>query len=90
MNKSDLIEAIAKESGLTKTDAERALNSLISCITKSIKKGQKVTIPGFVTVSRNARKARKGRNPKTGKEIKIPAKNVAKFKAGKTLDSAIN
>lgn len=90
MNKTDLIAAIAKDADLTKADAEKALQAFITAITKSIKKGDKVTLPGFVTVSKEKRKARIGRNPQTGKEIKIAAKNVAKFKAGKTLSDALN
>jgi DNA-binding protein HU-beta len=89
MNKTDLIAAIAKEADLTKVDADNAVNALIAVITKALKKGDKVTVPGFVTISKEKRKARTGRNPATGKEIKIAAKNVAKFKAGKTLQDAV-
>jgi DNA-binding protein HU-beta len=90
MNKSELIDAIAKESSLTKTDAEKALNAFSAVVTKALKKGEKITIPGFISIDKSKRKARTGRNPQTGAEIKIPAKNVVKFKAGKTLDEAIN
>ena len=90
MNKSELIAAIAQDSGLTKADSEKALNSFIAVVTKCLKKGDKLTIPGFVTASKSKRSARTGRNPQTGKEIKIAAKNVVKFKAGKTLDEAVN
>lgn len=89
MNKTELVAALAKDSGLTKADAEKALKSLITVVTKSLKKGDKITIPGFVNISKEKRKARTGRNPATGKEIKIAAKNVAKFKAGKTLQDAL-
>jgi DNA-binding protein HU-beta len=90
MNKSELVAAIAQDSGLTKTDSEKALNSFIAVTTKALKKGDKITIPGFMTASKTKRPARTGRNPQTGKEIKIAAKNVIKFKAGKTLDEAVN
>lgn len=90
MNKTELIAAIAKETSLSQADSEKAVNALIALITKAIKKGDKVTIPGFMTVSKEKRKARTGRNPKTGEEIKIAAKNVAKFKSGKTLEEALN
>ena len=90
MNKTELIAAIAADAGLTKTDTEKAVNSLIAIITKNVKSDEKITIPGFVTISKGNRSARIGRNPQTGKEIKIAAKNYAKFKAGKTLDEALN
>ncbi len=89
MNKTELVAAIAKDAELSKVDAESALNAFIAAVTKAVKKGDKVTIPGFVTISKAKRKARTGRNPQTGKEIKIAAKNVAKFKAGKTLQDAV-
>jgi DNA-binding protein HU-beta len=89
MNKTELVAAIAKDSKLTKADAEKALNALIGVVGKALKKGEKVTIPGFVTISKVKRSARSGRNPQTGKEIKIAAKNVAKFKAGKTLTDSL-
>lgn len=89
MNKSELIAAIANDSKLTKVFAEKALNALINVVTKALKKGEKITVPGFVTISKQKRKARNGRHPQTGKEIKIPAKNIAKFKAGKTLEEAL-
>ena len=89
MNKSELIAAIANDSKLTKVFSEKALNSFIAVVTKALKKGEKITVPGFVTISKLKRKARNGRHPQTGKEIKIPAKNIAKFKAGKTLEEAL-
>lgn len=89
MNKTELVAALAKDSKLTKADAEKVLNALISVVSKTLKKGEKVTIPGFVTISKVKRGARTGRNPQTGKEIKIAAKNVAKFKAGKTLTDSL-
>jgi len=90
MNKTELIAAIAADTGLTKTDAEKVVNSLIAVVTKSVKKGEKITVPGFVTISKEKRSARTGRNPQTGAEIKIAAKNYVKLKAGKTLDDAMN
>lgn len=90
MNKSELVAAIAQESGLTKTDSEKALSAFITVMTKALKKGEKITIPGFISVATAKRPARIGRNPQNGKELKIPAKNVIKFKAGKTLDEAVN
>jgi DNA-binding protein HU-beta len=90
MNKSELIDTIAAEAGLTKTDAAKSLDVFINAVTKSLKNGTKVTIPGFVTFEKIARPARTGRNPSTGKEIKIAAKNAVKIKAGKTLQDAIN
>jgi DNA-binding protein HU-beta len=83
MNKAQLIEAIAHNASLTKVDAENALNSAIDMIKKSVKKGDDVTLVGFGTFTKAKRKARTGRNPQTGKEIKIPAMSVPKFRAGK-------
>lgn len=90
MNKGELIEAIAKEAGLTKADADRALNAALNAITKSLKKGNRVSIPGFGSFSVSKRKARTGRNPQTGETIKIKARKVAKFKAGTKLSDAVN
>lgn len=73
MNKAQLIEAIATASNVTKTDAENCLNSALETIKKSVKKGDDVTLVGFGTFTKAKRKARMGRNPQTGKEIKIPA-----------------
>ncbi len=89
MNKGDLIDAIAADSGITKTQAASALDSVMTNIRKTLKKGDKVTLVGFGTYSVSKRAARTGRNPQTGKAIKIPAKNVARFKAGKELSSAV-
>ncbi len=90
MNKSELIDAIANSTGLTKTDAGKAVDALIANVTKSLKKGDKVTLPGFLTLEKVAKPARKGRNPSTGAEITIAAKNAVKIKAGKTLQDAVN
>lgn len=89
MNKADLIEAIAKDVDLSKADAGKALDSLTKRITQSLKKGENVTLVGFGTFSVTKRKARTGRNPQTGETIKIKAKKVAKFKAGKDLLTAV-
>ena len=90
MNKSELIEAVAKESGLTSKDAETALNATITVIQKSLKKKQDVRVTGFGTFSLTRTKARKGRNPATGESIKIKASNAPLFKAGKTLKDFVN
>ena len=85
MNKAELIDAMAAESKLTKVDAKKALDAFISATTKSLKKGDRVALVGFGSFSIAKRAARKGRNPQTGKEIKIAAKKVVKFKAGNDL-----
>ena len=90
MNKGELIDSIAKKSGLTKTDAAKALDAALDAITSTLQNGDKVTLPGFGTFSTSKRSARTGRNPQTGKEIKIKAKTVAKFKAGKNLADSVN
>ena len=90
MNKTELITAIATAAGTTKTDAEKALNGMIDAISGSLSKGDAVTLIGFGTFSVTERAARTGRNPQTGKAIKIAAKKVAKFKAGKSLTEAVN
>jgi len=90
MNKAELIDAIAKESGLTKADSGKALNAIVTAVTKSLKKGDRVALVGFGSFSVSKRSARTGRNPQTGKEIKIAAKKVAKFKAGAELSKAVN
>ncbi|TXB65811.1 HU family DNA-binding protein [Vicingus serpentipes] len=89
MNKGELVDAIAKEAGLTKADAGNALNAFIGAVSGSLKKGDSVQLIGFGTFSISSRAARTGRNPQTGKEIKIAAKKVAKFKAGKALADTV-
>lgn len=89
MNKSELIEKLAKDAGITKTQANAALDSFIDAVTKTLKKGDKVTLVGFGTFSVSKRAARNGRNPQTGEVIKIKAKKVARFKAGKELASKL-
>ena len=90
MNKSELVDAIAEESGLTKKAAGDAVNALINEVTKTLKAGTKVTIPGFLTFDVAERAAREGRNPSTGATIKLPAKKVVKVKAGKTIAEEVN
>jgi DNA-binding protein HU-beta len=88
MNKAELIEAVAKTT-CTKVEAANAVNAVIDTIAKALKKGDSVTLVGFGTFSVKKRKARIGRNPQTGKEIKIPAKKVPAFKAGKELKETV-
>ena len=89
MNKAELISAIATDAGVSKSVASKVLDSMINNVTESLKKGDKVTLVGFGTFSVTKRKARTGRNPQTGKEIKIPARKVAKFRAGAKLAEAV-
>lgn len=90
MNKGDLIDKIAGGAGLTKVQAGEALDSFIGAVQGALAKGDKVTLVGFGTFSVSKRAARVGRNPRTGKEIKIKAKKVAKFKAGAELAKKVN
>lgn len=85
MNKAELITKIAEDAGITKTQANEALNSFTEAVAKTLKGGGKVTLVGFGTFSVSKRKARNGRNPQTKEVIKIKAKKVARFKAGKEL-----
>jgi DNA-binding protein HU-beta len=85
MNKGDLIDKMAKDAGVTKAAAGDALNAFMDAVKSTLQKGDKVTLVGFGTFSVSKRSARTGRNPQTGKEIKIAAKVVAKFKAGAEL-----
>ncbi len=89
MTKAELVSKIAKDAKISKASAEKALNSLTNNVTNTLKKGGKITLTGFGTFSVVERKARKGRNPQTGKDINIPATKVAKFKAGKNLKGAV-
>ena len=89
MNKGELISAIAKDTGVSKALAGKVLDSVINTVTKTLKKGNKVALAGFGTFSVAKRKARTGRNPQTGREIRIPAKKVAKFKVGVKLAKAV-
>ena len=85
MNKAELIAKVADDAGITKTQANAALDSFVEAVTKTLKGGGKVTLVGFGTFSVSKRAARNGRNPQTGEVIKIKARKVAKFKAGKEL-----
>ena len=90
MNKGQLISKIAEDASLTKVQATAALDAVVDGVTGTLKAGDKLTLVGFGTFAISARAARKGRNPQTGAEINIPAKNVVKFKAGKDLTSKVN
>ncbi len=89
MNKSQLVEAIAKDTELSKADAERALSATVDNISKSLKKGESVQLVGFGTFGVSKRAARKGKNPRTGEVIKIAARKVPKFSAGKSLKDTV-
>ncbi|MDR3272643.1 MAG: HU family DNA-binding protein [Flavobacteriaceae bacterium] len=89
MNKSDLIDVIAADAGITKVAAKKALDAFLGNVTKTLKKGNKVTLVGFGTFSVSKRSAREGINPQTKAKIKIPAKKVAKFKPGAELSDAV-
>ena len=89
MNKSQLVDAMAAKAGLSKTDAKAALDAFMDVTGETLKAGDRVALVGFGTFSVNLRAARTGRNPQTGQEIQIPAKKVAKFKAGAALQGAI-
>ena len=89
MNKAELIAKLADDSGITKTQANAALDSFIEAVTKTLKGGGKVTLVGFGTITVTKRAARNGRNPQTGAVIKIKAKKVARFKAGKELQAKL-
>lgn len=90
MTKAELIEKVAKDAGLSKSAAGKAIDAVTSAIKAALKKGQTVMLVGFGSFKISKRKARKGRNPRTGKEIKIAACKVPKFTAGKALKDAVN
>ena len=90
MNKSDLIAAVAAKTGDTKKNAEASINALIDVIAESLKDGEKIQVVGFGSFEVRERAERKGRNPQTGKEMKIAAKKAPVFKAGKALKGAVN
>ncbi|MDX2428913.1 MAG: HU family DNA-binding protein [Xanthomonadales bacterium] len=90
MNKSDLIDSIADNSGLSKADAGRALDGFTAAITKALQAGDSVSLVGFGTFAVKRREARSGRNPRTGETIQIKASNNPSFKAGKALKDAVN
>jgi DNA-binding protein HU-beta len=89
MTKAELVGIMKKEANISKAAAEKALQSFLNAVTKALKRGEKLTLPGFGTFSVAKRKARVGRNPQTGKEIKIPAKKVPRFKPGILLKNSI-
>ena len=89
MNKAELIEAMASGANISKADAKRALDAFIDTTSGALKKGDRVALVGFGSFSVSKRAARKGRNPQTGKEIQIKAKNVVRFKAGSELSSKV-
>ena len=90
MNKTDLIEGMASDAGITKAAAKKALDSFLINVEGALQKGQRVSLVGFGSWAVTRRAARDGRNPQTGKTIKIKAKNVVKFKAGSDLSDAVN
>ena len=90
MNKSDLIDGMAEDAGITKAAAIKALESFLGHVEGSLKKGNRVSLVGFGSWSVSRRAAREGRNPQTGKTIRIAAKNVVKFKAGSDLADSVN
>lgn len=90
MNKTELVAAIAEKTELSKKDSEKALKAFIDVVTEELKKGEKIQLVGFGTFETAKRAARTGKNPQTGKEIKIPASVVPKFKAGKALKEVVN
>jgi DNA-binding protein HU-beta len=90
MNKTELINAVAETSGLTKADATKAVDGVFEAITDALKSGDDVRLVGFGTFNVTERKASTGRNPRTGEEIQIAASKQPKFKAGKGLQDAVN
>lgn len=90
MNKSELIDSMAGKSGLSKAEAAKALDALIESVTEGLSNGDRIALIGFGSWSVEQRSARTGRNPRTGDEIQIPAKNVIKFKAGAGLSNSVN
>jgi DNA-binding protein HU-beta len=89
VNKAELVEAVAKGCGCSKAGAAGCMDAMLGAVTKALKKGDSVTLVGFGTFSVRKRAARTGRNPQTGREIKIPAKKVPVFKPGKELKAAV-
>lgn len=90
MNKEELVQEVAKKAKVTQKEAVEVLNSFIETVQKSVSKGQKVTLVGFGTFEARKRAARIGRNPQTGKELKIAAKTVPAFSAGKKFKTVVN
>ena len=90
MNKEELVQEISKKANVTQKEADEVLSSLVDTIQKTVAKGKKVTLVGFGTFEPRKRAARTGRNPQTGKELKIPAKTVPAFSAGKKFKTIVN
>ena len=90
MNKSEFIDAVAAAAGLSKADAGKAIDGVVSTVTDTLKKGDSITLVGFGTFETRHRKARVGRNPRTGEALQIAASNIPSFKAGKALKDAVN
>ena len=90
MNKTELIAAIAEQAEISKKDADKALKAFVDVVTEQLKEGEKVQLVGFGTFEVSERAAREGRNPQTGKTMKIAACKAPKFKAGKALKDAVN
>jgi DNA-binding protein HU-beta len=90
VNKSELIDKVAGEAGIAKSDAEKAVNAFISVITQAVAADDKVTLPGFGAWSRSERKARTGRNPRTGEPVQIPASKAVKFSVGADFKKKVN
>ena len=90
MNKTELVAAMAKDTNLSKKDVEAVLKSFIDVVTDELKKGEKIQLVGFGTFEVSTRAAREGRNPQTGKTMKIAASKAPKFKAGKALKDVVN
>ena len=90
MNRSEVIDAIATEAGVTKTTASKVLDSLLNTITTSVAKGESVIFTGFGSFKQSSRAARIGKNPKTGEALNIPAAKVPKFSAGTTFKQAVS
>lgn len=90
MNKAELVEAMATKTGETKKSAEASLNAFVEVVTEALKKGEKIQLVGFGSFEVRKRASRKGRNPQTGEELKIPASKAPVFKAGKALKEIVN
>lgn len=90
MNKAQLVEIVAEKTKTTKSQAEMILDATLEAIQDSLKEGDDVKLVGFGTFTRSSRKARQGRNPKTGETVKIPSAYIPKFKPGKDLKDALN
>lgn len=90
MNKAELVARISRDAGITKADANRAIDALVDNVSKALKKGERVTLVGFGTFVVSRRRARNGRDPRTGAPLKIPARRVPRFAAGKELKALVH